>query len=242
MPTNLGLDAFVIAAEGAANDDAKEAALRTLYSRAISSATTPLGLVSRTDFAIPVIPVGTVVRWTTDTVPSGYLECNGQSVSSSTYSALYDVIGTTFGGSGSTFKVPDYRRRVSIGAGGARPPGSLGPGTNIGDTGGRENVTITGDTLPRHGHPVSMTLASITGHDHVLFKYARRAAATATGAVAVNDLIASSATIPSSVTIMDPNFPHKHRVRGNASLEGHRNPAPITITSKAVVTAAIIKT
>ena len=43
------------------------------------------------------------------TTPSGYLQCNGASLSTTTYSALFNVIGYTYGGSGSNFNVPDFR-------------------------------------------------------------------------------------------------------------------------------------
>ena len=43
------------------------------------------------------IPTGTIVPWSTGSVPSGFLECNGQAVSRSTYSTLFGVISTTYG-------------------------------------------------------------------------------------------------------------------------------------------------
>ncbi|WP_420549927.1 phage tail protein [Curvivirga sp.] len=56
-------------------------------------------------------PIGTVIWHAADTAPSGFLECNGDAVSRTTYSALFDVIGETFGnGDGSTtFNLPDLR-------------------------------------------------------------------------------------------------------------------------------------
>ena len=45
----------------------------------------------------------------TNTIPSGYLECNGTSLSTTTYSSLFSVIGYTYGGSGSSFNLPDLR-------------------------------------------------------------------------------------------------------------------------------------
>lgn len=64
-------------------------------------------------------PTGGLLMWPTSSAPSGWLVCNGQAVSRSTYSALYAVVGTTFGaGDGSTtFNLPDYRDRMPIGAG-----------------------------------------------------------------------------------------------------------------------------
>lgn len=58
-----------------------------------------------------LIPTGGVLYMTTNTTPTGYLKCNGAAVSRSTYSALFAVIGTTYGsGDGSTtFNIPDLR-------------------------------------------------------------------------------------------------------------------------------------
>jgi microcystin-dependent protein len=56
-------------------------------------------------------PIGAILAWPSATVPTGYLECNGQTVSRTVYSLLFAIIGTTYGaGDGSTtFKVPDLR-------------------------------------------------------------------------------------------------------------------------------------
>ncbi len=56
-------------------------------------------------------PTGSVTMWTTSSAPTGYLICNGEAVSRTTYAALFAVIGTTYGaGNGSTtFNLPDLR-------------------------------------------------------------------------------------------------------------------------------------
>ena len=49
------------------------------------------------------MPTGSVVTWLTATAPEGWLICNGDAISRTTYADLYSVIGTTFGvGDGST--------------------------------------------------------------------------------------------------------------------------------------------
>ena len=68
---------------------------------------------------------GSVMMWATNTAPStttisgvfDWLMCDGTSHSTSTFSALFGVIGTTFGGSGSTFNVPDFRTVYPVGVG-----------------------------------------------------------------------------------------------------------------------------
>ena len=54
----------------------------------------------------------------TDKIPDGWLLCNGAEYNVSDYTNLYNVIGNTYGGTaGSTFRVPDYRECVLVGAG-----------------------------------------------------------------------------------------------------------------------------
>ena len=64
-------------------------------------------------------PTGTTIAWTgsSSSIPAGYLHCNGQSVSRTTYSALFAVIGTSFGSvDANSFNVPDYRDMFLRGA------------------------------------------------------------------------------------------------------------------------------
>ena len=64
-------------------------------------------------------PVGTIQAYGSNTIPSGWLLCNGQAVSRTTYAELFEVIGTAFGvGDGSTtFNIPDLRGEFLRGAG-----------------------------------------------------------------------------------------------------------------------------
>lgn len=59
----------------------------------------------------PQIKAGLIFVWPSDTVPEGYLECAGQTISRTTYADIFSEIGTTYGvGDGSTtFKLPDLR-------------------------------------------------------------------------------------------------------------------------------------
>lgn len=62
-------------------------------------------------------PLGSVTQWLTDTPPTGWLLCQGQAISRTTYAALYALIGTMYGaGNGSTtFNLPDLQGRVPVG-------------------------------------------------------------------------------------------------------------------------------
>lgn len=83
--------------------------------------------------------------------PSGWAFCNGQLLPIAQNTALFSLVGTTYGGDGrSTFGLPDLRNRVPL------HPGA-GPGlTNrrLGEGGGVDTVTLTEAQMPVHGHPL----------------------------------------------------------------------------------------
>ena len=58
---------------------------------------------------------GEIRLWSTNTPPTSWLLCDGTSYNITTYQNLYNVISTNYGGDGTTFKVPDFRRRIPIG-------------------------------------------------------------------------------------------------------------------------------
>ncbi len=81
--------------------------------------------------------------------PRGWSFCNGQLVSVSQNTALFALLGTTFGGDGrTTLGLPDMRGRAPI------HPGT-GPGLTTrrgGEKGGVETVTLTTNQMPAHSH------------------------------------------------------------------------------------------
>ena len=104
------------------------------------------------------IPTATIVPWSDSSVPSGFLECNGAAVSRSTYSALFAIVGTTYGaGDGSsTFNVPDLQDNVAMGKSGTKALASTGGAntvTSTGNVGGSTaNASITTGQLAAHTH------------------------------------------------------------------------------------------
>ncbi|RII31236.1 MAG: phage tail protein [Geobacter sp.] len=87
--------------------------------------------------------------------PVGYLECNGALVPIAQNSALYAILGTTYGGDGQTnFALPDLRGRVPVGNG-TGP--NLSPRT-LGQPGGTENETLTIFQMPQHSHSITISL------------------------------------------------------------------------------------
>jgi len=84
--------------------------------------------------------------------PAGWFFCNGQLLSISQYNALFALLGTTYGGNGtSTFALPDLRSRVPLHFGQGSGLSSYVQGQN----GGVENVTLTSGQMPAHSHLVN---------------------------------------------------------------------------------------
>jgi len=102
------------------------------------------------------IETGTIVEWTTATIPTGFLVCDGSNVSRTTYAALFAVIGTTYGsGDGSTtFGLPDLEDRIPIGKSSTYA---------LASTGGAASVTLSTAQLPAHGHTITSGSGAFAG-------------------------------------------------------------------------------
>lgn len=105
--------------------------------------------------------------------PRGWVLCNGQLLAIAQFSAVFSLVGTTFGGDGrTTFGIPDLRGRSMVGVG-------SGPGLETrtwGERGGANNVVLLTQNMPSHTHtlnsvasagdqriPSGMALAGSTG-------------------------------------------------------------------------------
>ncbi|ACU06859.1 microcystin dependent protein [Flavobacteriaceae bacterium 3519-10] len=88
--------------------------------------------------------------------PKGWAECNGQLLPISQNTALFSLLGTTYGGNGqTTFALPDMRGRVLIHNG----QGNGLSNYELGQTGGTENHTLTIAEMPQHIHNVNAVSA-----------------------------------------------------------------------------------
>ena len=104
------------------------------------------------------VNTGIVVPWGSAVIPSGFLECNGASVSTSTYAALFAVIGYTYGGSGASFNLPDLTDRTVVNKSNTK---------SLAQTGGANTVTPTGNISGSTGS-TTLTTQQIPSHNHVL--------------------------------------------------------------------------
>jgi microcystin-dependent protein len=118
--------------------------------------------------------------------PRGWAACNGQILSIAQNTALFSLLGTTYGGNGeTTFALPDLRGRVPLHMG-------QGPGLSnyaLGQLGGEESHTLINAEMPAHGHTVQ---AAATGNTN-----------TPAGSVMAATRKNKYATAPDGVTPMD---------------------------------------
>lgn len=96
--------------------------------------------------------MGQIILFAGNFAPQGWAFCDGSLLSIAQNSALFSLLGTTYGGDGqTTFALPDLRGRVAVGAGN-------GPGLSsypLGMVGGEEQVTLTTNQMPLHSHAVN---------------------------------------------------------------------------------------
>jgi len=101
-----------------------------------------------------IIPVGVVLPYATTTPPTGWLLANGQSVATTTYSDLFAIIGYSYGGSTSTFALPNLKGRDIIGFGSATTTID-----EMGEIGGEITHTQTIAEMPAHTHTTLQSTA-----------------------------------------------------------------------------------
>ncbi|HSV28688.1 MAG TPA: tail fiber protein [Candidatus Omnitrophota bacterium] len=91
--------------------------------------------------------------------PENWALCDGRQMTISQNQVLFSLIGTTYGGNGTTyFNLPDLRGRAPVG---------IGQGTgltmrNLGNQWGAENVTLDSSNLPPHTHPFTVSTGAAT--------------------------------------------------------------------------------
>lgn len=101
------------------------------------------------------IPPGSIMAWGGVTAPAGWLLCDGLSYNNVDYPNLYAAIGKNFGGTGSTFNVPDCRGRFLRGVSGSKaddPDKSTRVSAFSGGNTGNNVGSYQGDQLASHSH------------------------------------------------------------------------------------------
>lgn len=101
--------------------------------------------------------IGQIIIFGGNFAIKNYAQCDGQIMSIAQNTALFSILGTTYGGNGvTTFALPDLRGRAPIHYG-------SGPGLtsySLGEMGGTESVTLLTSEIPAHNHPWQVGSAS----------------------------------------------------------------------------------
>jgi len=141
--------------------------------------------------ALDVLPKGMISPFAGSSAPTGWLLCNGSAVSRTTYSALFAVIGTTYGAGDTTttFNLPDLLGRVPMGAGAgtdltartlgaelgvesvtltAAQSGSPSHDHGVTSVGGGAHTASGSISTDGHGHSLIMDFSGTASHDHAI--------------------------------------------------------------------------
>ena len=88
--------------------------------------------------------IGEIRMFAGNFAPAGWAFCNGALMPIDQNDALFNLIGTTYGGDGqTTFALPDLQSRVPV---------HVGPGFSLAQSSGSESVTLTTSQIPSHSH------------------------------------------------------------------------------------------
>lgn len=101
--------------------------------------------------------LGQIILFAGNFAPLNWAFCDGSLLSIADNSALFSILGTTFGGDGqTTFALPDLRGRAPVHAGSVPGPGVSH--YSAGEKGGQEKVTLSSDQVPAHTLPVKIAV------------------------------------------------------------------------------------
>lgn len=98
------------------------------------------------------VPSGVISQFAGGSAPTGYLLCSGQSLSTSSYANLFSAIGYTYGGSGSSFNVPNLQGRIPVGAGTVTDINARSAAFTRGTVGGEIDHKLSVSEMPSHSH------------------------------------------------------------------------------------------
>ena len=136
--------------------------------------------------------VGEIRMFAGNFAPAGWTFCQGQVMAISENETLFNLIGTTYGGDGqSTFALPDLQGRLPI---------HQGSGFTLSETGGVEEVVVTTNQMPLHGHAPAADSRSGTSADPVGHVWANSAGAAGYSSVTTGPAMAAGAVKPAGGT------------------------------------------
>jgi microcystin-dependent protein len=141
---------------------------------------------------------------------NGWALCNGQMMPISQYQALFALLGTTYGGNGTTtFALPNLQGRVPIHQGAGL---GLSPYT-IGESSGSENITLLANQMPTHNHLMGVSNLPGTVADPTNAILAQGNSGAGRSPVPVSNYVSTAATgtlAPTAIASSGGNQPHSN--------------------------------
>jgi len=136
--------------------------------------------------------------------PRGWIVCSGQTLPINQYQALFSLLGTTFGGNGTTnFLLPNLQSRTPISSG----TGPSLPTYNLAQTGGEEQHTLLTGEMAMHNHNLSASNANAAT--------SRPSGATPGVTAAANPIYGPAQSLgamnPNMLTLTGNSAPHENR-------------------------------
>jgi len=194
------------------------------------------------------MPTGALMPYAGATAPTGYLLCDGSSVSSSTYLALHAVISNTYGGTAYTgsgalsFNLPDLRGRLPMGAGTGTGLNSSGTGAPSGTAQtartrgqwlGEETHALLTAEMPSHSH--NGATGNAGSHSHTMAA-GISIASTGLASPALASSSGSQYIFASSGTITNTVADHSHTIPANGGDGRHAIIPPVVVLNYIIKT------
>lgn len=154
--------------------------------------------------------IGEVKLFGFNFAPRGYAFCDGTLIAIAQNTALFSILGTTYGGNGTTtFALPNLTGRAVVGAG-------QGPGLtprSLGETGGQATVTLNSTQIPQHTHGLNAaTLTPPNPAQNVASPTAQaQLGLSAPNNIYIDPVAPNTALIPSSISATGGTAPHENR-------------------------------
>ncbi len=159
--------------------------------------------------------------------PKGWLLCNGQLLAIQQNQALFSLLGTTYGGNGTTtFALPNLMGRTMLGTG---PSPVSGATYVLGQIAGVENVTLLQTQIPQHTHIVG---AQTTAGSTIVSATSKMALAKS--ALAANDVINAYATGTQVPVPLEPRT-----IGSTGNTQPHTNMPPFLVMNVCISTQGI---
>lgn len=210
------------------------------------------GLVSSMNLAVPT---GTMYSFGGSSAPSGFLLCDGSSLSTTTYAALFAAIGYTYGGAGANFSLPDARGKALVAAGTYTDAVSGAITRTVGQVLGAEKHGLATGEMPNHTHAMkNHTHSGTSGNSNQSLDHSHMSVVEGfAGSIGGNSTIANStmsgATLVSRTSAANTTTTnlttHTHTVTTGGPSDNTSDPAGSGTTHNnmqpSLVVSAIIK-